>query len=253
MKAMVLAAGLGTRLRPLTHEIPKPLVPVANRPIMEHILELLANHGLTEVVANLHWFGDTIRGRFGGRLRARGRAHLQRGGGAARDRRRGAKRADFFGDEPFVVMAADALTDIDLGALMRTHEANDWIATLAVKRVNDTTEYGVVVTADGRPDRGLPGEARPRRRALGPRQLHDLRARARDLRPLSRRSRRSTSRSMSSRRCSRPTCRSASTSIDDYWNDVGSLPEYLQGNLDVLTGAIGVEPAGELLEARCSG
>ena len=56
---------------------------------------------------------------------------------------------DFFGDEPFVVMAADALTDIDLGALMRTHEANDWIATLAVKQVKDTTEYGVVVTARG--------------------------------------------------------------------------------------------------------
>src|SRR4051794_31043210 len=65
MKAMVMAAGLGTRLRPLTHEIPKPLVPVANRPIMEHILSLLAGHELNEVVANLHWFGDTIRRRFG--------------------------------------------------------------------------------------------------------------------------------------------------------------------------------------------
>src|SRR5829696_6061077 len=65
MKAMVMAAGLGTRLRPLTYEIPKPLVPVANRPIMEHILMLLARQGLTQVVANLHWFPETIRSRFG--------------------------------------------------------------------------------------------------------------------------------------------------------------------------------------------
>src|SRR4051812_34420866 len=65
MKAMVMAAGVGTRLRPLTYEIPKPLVPVANRPIMEHILRLLAGHGMGDVVANLHFFPETIRSRFG--------------------------------------------------------------------------------------------------------------------------------------------------------------------------------------------
>ena len=56
-----MAAGLGTRLRPLTHEIPKPMVPVANRPIMEHILRRLAGDGFGEVIANLHWFPETIR------------------------------------------------------------------------------------------------------------------------------------------------------------------------------------------------
>ena len=60
-----MAAGLGTRLRPLTYEIPKPLVPVANRPVMEHILLLLRRHGFGPVIANLHWFPDTIRDRFG--------------------------------------------------------------------------------------------------------------------------------------------------------------------------------------------
>ena len=65
MRAMVLAAGLGTRLRPITYTMPKPMVPVANRPVMEHILLLLQRHGFTEVVANLHWFPDLIEERFG--------------------------------------------------------------------------------------------------------------------------------------------------------------------------------------------
>ena len=114
-----MAAGLGTRLRPLTHEIPKPLVPVANRPIMEHILTLLAGHGLNEVVANLHWFADTIRDRFGDgselgiELTYSYEEELLGTAGGVRNVR------DFFGDEPFVVMAADALTDIDLQALVR--------------------------------------------------------------------------------------------------------------------------------------
>ena len=61
MKAMVLAAGLGTRLRPLTFEIPKPMVPVLDRPVMAHIVDLLDRHGYADVIANLHYFPDTIR------------------------------------------------------------------------------------------------------------------------------------------------------------------------------------------------
>jgi NDP-sugar pyrophosphorylase family protein len=65
MRAMILAAGLGTRLRPITYEMPKPMMPVLNRPVMEHIVELLARHGFYEVLANLHWFPEQIRERFG--------------------------------------------------------------------------------------------------------------------------------------------------------------------------------------------
>ena len=61
MKAMLLAAGLGTRLRPLTYELPKPMVPILGRPVMEHILRLLARHGFDDVIANLHYFPDLIR------------------------------------------------------------------------------------------------------------------------------------------------------------------------------------------------
>ena len=65
MRAMVLAAGLGTRLRPITYGIPKPMAPVLNRPVMEHIVRLLARHGFAEAIANLHWFPETIEGHFG--------------------------------------------------------------------------------------------------------------------------------------------------------------------------------------------
>ena len=179
-----MAAGLGTRLRPLTHEIPKPLVPVANRPIMEHILELLAGQDMREVVANLHWFGDTVRDRFGDgselgiELTYSEEEKLLGTAGGVRNVR------SFFGDDPFTVLAADALTDIDLQALTRTHERNDWIATLAVKRVTDDQRVRGRRHGLRRARAGIPGEAGAGRGSVRPRQLHDLRARPRGLRPL---------------------------------------------------------------------
>src|SRR6187402_478685 len=65
MRAMILAAGLGTRLRPITYAIPKPMVPVLNRPVMEHTARLLGAHGFGEAIANLHWFPETIERHFG--------------------------------------------------------------------------------------------------------------------------------------------------------------------------------------------
>ncbi len=65
MRAMVMAAGLGTRLRPITHEVPKPVVPVGNVAIVEQLVRLLNSHGVTEVIANLHWFPETVRARLG--------------------------------------------------------------------------------------------------------------------------------------------------------------------------------------------
>jgi mannose-1-phosphate guanylyltransferase/mannose-1-phosphate guanylyltransferase/phosphomannomutase len=145
MRAMVLAAGLGTRLRPLTYEITKPMVPVLDRPVMEHIVELLARHGLGEVIANLHYFPDSIREYFGERLQYRYEQELLGTAGGVR------ACSGFFGDESFLVISGDALTDIDLTALVARHRSSGGVATLAVKRVADTREYGVVLhDADGR-------------------------------------------------------------------------------------------------------
>ena len=242
-----MAAGLGTRLRPLTYEIPKPLVPVANRPIMEHILVRLGSNGLGEVIANLHWFPDTIRDRFGDGSRlgieltySYEKELLGTAGGVRNVR-------EYFGSDPFLVMAADALTDVDLGALADAHHANDGIATLAVKRVPNVSEFGVVVTgADGRvqgfQEKPDPAEALS---DLANCMIYVLEPEAFDFFP------------------DEPAVDFALDVFpallehdvpfyvhvtDGYWNDVGSLPEFLQGNLDVLAGAVAVEPAGEVVE-----
>jgi mannose-1-phosphate guanylyltransferase/mannose-1-phosphate guanylyltransferase/phosphomannomutase len=142
---MVLAAGLGTRLRPLTYEIPKPMVPVLDRPVMAHILDLLERHGFQEVIANLHYFPDTIRSYFGERLSYRYEPELLGTAGGVRG------CSDFFGKETFLVISGDALTDIDLGAFLARHLQAKGLATLAVKKVTDTREYGVVLhDRDGR-------------------------------------------------------------------------------------------------------
>ena len=242
-----MAAGLGTRLRPLTYEIPKPLVPVANRPVMEHILLLLRRHGFGPLIANLHWFPDTIRDRFGDGseletdLTYSYEDELLGTAGGVRN------VAEFFGDEPFLVMAADALTDIDLGALRAAHEANDGIATLAVKRVSDVSEFGVVITdsagrVQGFQEKPDPAEALSN---LASCMIYVLDREIFDYFP------------------SKPVVDFAREvfpallendvpfhvhPIDAYWNDVGSLPEYLRGNLDAVQGTVEVELAGELLE-----
>src|SRR5215467_6522366 len=115
MRAMVLAAGLGTRLRPLTYEITKPMVPVLDRPVMEHILDLIDRHDFDGTIANLHYFPDSIREHFGERIAYRFEGELLGTAGGVRN------CADFFGDQAFLVISGDALTDIDLSALARRH------------------------------------------------------------------------------------------------------------------------------------
>ncbi|HEV2772747.1 MAG TPA: NDP-sugar synthase [Thermoleophilaceae bacterium] len=145
MKAMVLAAGLGTRLQPLTFEVPKPMVPVLDRPVMAHIVRLLERQDFDELVANVHWFPDTIRDYFGDRIEYRHEPELLGTAGGVRAVR------DFFGDEEVVVLSGDALTDLDVGALLERHRSAGGIATLTVKSIPDTRAYGVVVhDEDGR-------------------------------------------------------------------------------------------------------
>jgi mannose-1-phosphate guanylyltransferase len=247
MRAMVMAAGLGTRLRPLTFDVPKPMVPVVNRPVMEHILLLLGANGVREVIANLHWFPDTIRDRFGDgsglgvELTYRYEDELLGTAGGVRN------VSDFFGDEPFLVMAADALTDIDLAALRAAHDANDGVATLAVKRVANVSEFGVVIA--GRDGRIQGFQEKP----VAAEALSDLASCMIYV----------FDREIFDHFPDQPVVDFALDvfptllesdvpfyvhETDAYWNDVGSLPEYLQGNLDALSGAVRVDGAGERLE-----
>lgn len=156
MRAVVMAGGEGTRLRPLTVGWPKPMVPVANRPLLEHILALLRRHGIEDVLVTVcyqaeiieDWFGDGSD--YGVRLEyVREKTPLGTAG-AVRELR------EKLGDEPFLVLSGDALTDCDLSAAIQAHREADAAATLILARVPNPLEFGVVVTAeDGRIERFL--------------------------------------------------------------------------------------------------
>jgi NDP-sugar pyrophosphorylase family protein len=142
---MVLAAGLGERMRPLTLVRAKPVLPVLNRPLLEWTLARLAKQGVTEAVVNLHYLPATVRRalgdgrRLGLRLRySHEREILGTGGGVRQERR-------FFDDGPFVIVNGDVLFDFDLRALVREHRRSGAQATLALRRNPDPPRYGGVV------------------------------------------------------------------------------------------------------------
>lgn len=145
MKAVVMAGGEGTRLRPLTINRPKPMVPVVNRPVMEHIIELLKAHGITDIIATLQYQPEVIQEYFGdGSDFGVNLAYSIEAtplGTAGSVRKIAAEL-----DETFIVISGDALTDMDLTRLIRFHKEKDATATLALTRVENPLEYGVVIT-----------------------------------------------------------------------------------------------------------
>jgi NDP-sugar pyrophosphorylase family protein len=142
---MVMAAGLGTRLRPLTDFLPKPMVPIANRPVLHHLLNLLARHEIREVGVNIHVFPELIKGYFadgsalGMSIRwSEERTLLGTAGGTK-------QLEDFWGRETILVTSGDGLHDVDVTALLGHHLRTGGLATLAVKPVDDPSAYGVVI------------------------------------------------------------------------------------------------------------
>lgn len=147
MKAVIMAGGEGTRLRPLTCNRPKPMVPIANKPVMEHIANLLKKHGLDEVAVTLQYMPELIREHFndGSEFGLRMRYYVEQTPlGTAGS----VKNAEDFLDDTFVVISGDALTDIDLGKAIGFHRERGAMATLVLKKVDIPLEYGVVVTDD---------------------------------------------------------------------------------------------------------
>jgi len=258
MRAMILAAGLGTRLRPLTYVMPKPVAPVLNRPIVARIAELLGSHGFREVVTNVSYLPEQIREvlgdgeDFGLEIAYSEESEpLGTAGGVGKVR-------DFLaGTDSFLVISGDALTDIDLGAMRTAHEANverGAIATLATKRVEDTSQFGVALTDEegriqGFQEKPDPAEALSNLANCG---IYIFRREIFEHFPP-------------------PDQRSPagdddqpagfvdwamdvfpslldgdipfySHEIDAYWNDIGSVGEFVQGNLDALQGEVGIDP-----------
>ena len=161
MKAMILAAGKGTRVRPITYTIPKPLIPILQKPVMEFLLELLRQHGFDQIMVNVSHLAHEIEGyfrdgqRFGVDIGYSFEGSIVDGKlvGAAVGSAGGLRKIqDFntFFDDTFVVLCGDALIDLDLSAAVKQHRANGAIATVVTKKVpkEDVSSYGVVVTDD---------------------------------------------------------------------------------------------------------
>src|SRR5437867_8144026 len=150
-----MAGGEGTRLRPLTSNQPKPMVPVVGKPCMEHILELLREHGLTEVIVTVAFLPQAIRGNFGAGESLGmeiGYSVEESPLGTAGSVRLAAKQLD----ETFLVISGDALCDVDLSALVAFHKEKGAAVTIGLKSVDNPLEFGIVVTdEDGKIERFL--------------------------------------------------------------------------------------------------
>jgi len=161
MKAMILAAGKGTRVRPITHTIPKPMIPILQKPVMEFLLELLREHGFTEIMVNVSHLAEEIENyfrdgqRFGVEIAYSFEGRIEDGEliGDAMGSAGGLKKIQTFQrffDDTFVVLCGDALIDLDLSEAVRRHKAKGAMASLITKRVprEQVSSYGVVVTDD---------------------------------------------------------------------------------------------------------
>ncbi len=146
---MILAAGLGTRLRPLTNRIPKPLVPVAGRPVIEYALLQLRAADIRDIIVNLHHLGDRVRERlgdgsaYGVRIRYSVEETILDTGG-------GIKKAEaLLRDGPFIVLNGDTITEAPLRALIARHEAGRAMATMLLRTAPDADRYGLIHIDDG--------------------------------------------------------------------------------------------------------
>ncbi len=242
MKAMVLAAGLGTRLRPLTASLPKPLLPLGPYPLLVWNLFLLRQHGIADVMINLHYRGEQIRQALGDGSQWRMRlfySHeptlLGTGGGL--------KRVEaFFQDGPFLVCNGDTVADLDLSRLVAHHRGEKAMATMALRDDPDVARWGVVET--DRHDRVLrihgkgrlaaEGEAPPSRRLFAGIHVVDPLM----LRDLPRNVRVSILDAYVAQLERGATV--AGYVFSGYWSDVGTPERYAQVRQDVAAGIVSI-------------
>lgn len=243
MKAMIMAAGVGSRLMPLTTNICKPLVPIAGKPTMEHIIELLKRHKVTDIVANLHYHADKIADYFGG-----GEEYQVNISYSFEEKLRGTaggvKKVERFFDGTFLIISGDALTDIDIEKMYAFHREKKALATIALKEVSDPHKFGVVITdKDNRilrfQEKPEPGTELSRLANTGvyifEKEILDLIPAntfydfGKDLFP----------------RLVEEKVPFFGYAMEGYWCDIGSLDQYHEANRDALLGKVHVDIPGE--------
>jgi mannose-1-phosphate guanylyltransferase/phosphomannomutase len=242
VKAVIMAGGEGTRLRPLTSNHPKPMLPMVNRPMMEHVVALLRRHGFTEVVVTVAFMANAIRSYFGDGSEfgvqityATEEAPLGTAGSVANARE--------LLTEPFLVISGDVLTDLDLSAVVAFHRQRNALATLALQAVEDPLEFGIVITQpDGAVERFLEkpswGEVFSDTINTG---VYVLQPEIFDFIP--------AGRPVDFSGEVFPAVLAAGLPIygyvaEGYWEDVGTLEAYLEAHHDALDRAVAVEGLG---------
>jgi len=248
MKAVVMAGGAGSRLRPLTMARPKPMVPMVNKPVMAHILDLLKRHGLTDVAVTLQYMADVIQDYFGDGSALGMNLHyfiedvpLGTAGSV--------KNAQDFLDETFIVISGDAVTDIDLTGLIEFHKAKGALVTIALYKVPNPLEYGVVITdEEGRITQFLEkpswGEVISDQVNTG---IYVIEPRALDYfekgKPFD------FSKDLFPMLLSNGEPMYGFV-VSGYWCDVGNIQEYMRATFDFLEGKVRLEEPGERLNGN---
>ena len=243
MRAVVMAGGAGSRLRPLTINRPKPMLPLVNKPVMAHSMDLLKRHGLTSVVVTLQYMAELVQGYFGD-----GSAMGMEINYSVEEVPLGTagsvKNAQQYLDDTFLVISGDALTDLDLGAIVECHKAKKALATLTLYRVPNPLEYGVVILNEQgqiqafqeKPSWGqvISDTVNTGIYVLEPEALEYFEAGkpfdfSKDLFP-----------TLLEEGAPLYGCVS-----EGYWCDVGNIQEYMRASYDLLEGRVHLEPVGE--------
>jgi mannose-1-phosphate guanylyltransferase/phosphomannomutase len=242
VKAVIMAGGEGTRLRPQTSNLPKPMLPLVGRPMMEHIVALLRRHGVTDIVVTVAFLPNAIRSYFGDgselgvrMVYATEETPLGTAGSVrnARDEL----------DERFLVISGDVLTDIDLTSVVAFHEKNNAMATIALSAVENPLEFGIVITReDGSIERFLekPGWGQVFSDTINT-GIYVLEPDVFDWIP--------EGRSVDFSGEVFPELLEAGKPLygyvaDGYWEDVGTTAAYLSAHQDILDGKVAVDIAG---------
>lgn len=244
MKALIMAAGYGTRLEPLTLAVPKPMVPIVNLPTMQHNIELLKRFGFREIVANIHYYPEQIENYFGDGYNMG--IHLSYSyeenllGTAGGVRRMAVEIADV--KETFLVLSSDALTDINLKRLISYHKDKKALITVALAKVPDVSQFGVVIQdKDGKivgfQEKPKPQDAKsdmanagiyviePEVLKMIPEGFYDF---GKQLFP----------------KLVEDKSALYGYPMVEYWNDVGGLEKYIQSSYDAMKGLVQIRVPG---------
>lgn len=240
MKAMILAAGVGSRLDPLTRHTPKPMVPIVNKPNIEHIVMMLKKYGFDEIMINLHYLGDQIKSHLGDGSSWGVNIHY-----AEEERLWGdagsVKRCEDFFDDTFIVIGGDDLADFDLGRILQSHKDKKALCTIALSLVDDPSEYGIaLVNEKGRITRFL---EKPRGEVIFSNAantgVYFLEPEVLDLIP------KGTTYGFGKNLLPlllERKMRLFGFLTSSYWKDIGNLRQYRETHYDVLDGRVGVKP-----------